>query len=191
MRRGPSSPPSELRGSGSPAAAARTRSRARTPRRGCGARPAPAAGSAGSALPGACLSGVTELAQKRARLAFDVVGLLGGQIPAPAADRAVVHGAKRLGDRLRIRLQPLGNFCGRSHRIRRDLLVPDLERVARDRAREDDVAPPCPGCTRRLARSRELFSPLRLDPGTHVRTVRLADVVAARSLAKPAALEQR
>src|SRR5439155_12512811 len=55
----------------------------------------------------------------------------------------------------------------------------------------DDVAPPCPGCTRRLARSRELFSPLRLDPGTHVRTVRLADVVAARSLAKPAALEQR
>src|SRR4029079_13450899 len=95
------------RGSGSPAGALRTRWRGRRSRRHCAAPPGRDAGCAGSALRGACeRSVVAQLAQERARLALDVVDLLGRQIAAPAADRAAVDLAERLGEGRRIRLEP-------------------------------------------------------------------------------------
>src|SRR5256885_6683271 len=178
MRRAPSFPPSARRGSGSRAAAARTRSPAQTSRPRSEAPHVPGAECEGSALREDELSVVAQLAQQRARFAFDVLDLLGREVLSPAADRTAVHRAERLGERRRIGLEPACDPFGGGPRIRGDLLVSDLESLLRRRARRGHVAAPGPGRPRRLAGARELLTPLRLDPGARVCAVDMADVVA-------------
>src|SRR5919201_252334 len=161
----------------------------RTTRAGAGIR---GISSAGNLKIAARPSVVAELAQQRARFPFHVLDLVGGEVLAPASDRAGVHARERLRQRPGVRLESCGDPLRRPPGLRGELLVAELRRALRRRPCCLEIATPGPGRPRRLARAAELIASLLLDPEARVGPVRKTGIVAAPAAAgEPALLEQR
>src|ERR671939_101370 len=74
---------------------------------------------------------IAELLHQLARLGFDLVDLLAGEIPPPAADRLGMHPGERLGEQDRIGADVRGEWLRRRLEIGGQSLVADLDRARR------------------------------------------------------------